>query len=256
MKDDGIRLLCVDPLNDEIIIKNFGTETRDITSYRLCSELSYLTIASSDVTMGSLDSLAPGDSLVISWTLTDAAADLGLYIPTGSFADSMNIMDFTQWGSAGNGRESVAVAAGIWSAGDYMMDVAQYCYTGNGTNENGVNFWDGGDAPIAVNDTTNVNEDELTLIFVQGNDSDPDGDNLITSVIGNSTQGVTPTVVGDSISYQAPLNFTGLDTLTYRVCDDHTPVNVIQQWFSLQLTQSMMHQLQETIWQLLRKKPW
>ena len=223
LRDDSIRLLCVDPLNDEIIIKNFGTETRDITSYRLCSKFSYLTITIAEVTSGRLDSLAAGDSLVVSWTLDDSSADLGLYIPTGSFGDSTNIMDFTQWGSAGNGRESVAVAAGIWSTGDYMMDVAQYCYIGNGTNENGVNFWDGGDAPIAVNDTVNVNEDELSLILVQTNDSDPDGDNLITKVIGNSAQGVTPTLVGDDIQYQAPTNFTGLDTLTYEICDDHTP---------------------------------
>ena len=226
VKDDGIRLLCVNPLNDEVTIKNFGTLTRDISNHRLCSKFAYTNsglATDMNVISGSL-TLAPGDTVVLDgFSLDDVAADLGLYIPTGSFADSSNILDFTQWGSAGNGRESVAVAAGIWSAGDYMMDVAEYCYTGNGTNENGVNFWDGKDKPIAVNDTVNVNEEELTLIDVQGNDSDPDGDNLTTSIIGNSVQGVTPTVSGTDIQYQAPLNYTGLDTLTYQICDDHTP---------------------------------
>ena len=28
--------------------------------------------------------------------------------------------DFVQWGSAGNGRESVAVGKGIWTAGDFI----------------------------------------------------------------------------------------------------------------------------------------
>ena len=52
------------------------------------------------------------------------------------------MIDFTQWGSASNGRESVAVTKGIWSPGDFIEIADTYNYTGNG-NQNGVNFWVG-----------------------------------------------------------------------------------------------------------------
>ncbi len=80
------------------------------------------------------------------------------------------------------------------------------------------------DAPVAVDDPVSTDEDTPVVVDVQDNDSDEDGNPLTTSIIGTSTQGVTPTVVnGDSISYTPPMNFVGKDTLTYRVCDTGSP---------------------------------
>ncbi len=80
------------------------------------------------------------------------------------------------------------------------------------------------DAPVAVDDPVSTDEDTPVVVDVQDNDSDEDGNPLTTSIIGTSTQGVTPTVVnGDSISYTPPMNFVGMDTLTYRVCDTGSP---------------------------------
>ncbi len=80
------------------------------------------------------------------------------------------------------------------------------------------------DAPVAVDDSETTDEDTPVVVDVQDNDSDEDGNPLTTSIIGTSTQGVTPTVVnGDSISYTPPMNFVGMDTLTYRVCDTGSP---------------------------------
>jgi len=79
------------------------------------------------------------------------------------------------------------------------------------------------DKPIAVLDRDTTDEDILLVFQVQENDIEIDNDPLTTTVIGNSTQGSTPTVVNDSISYLPPLNFYGTDTITYQVCDNGTP---------------------------------
>ena len=50
-------------------------------------------------------------------------------------------MDFVQWGSAGNGREDVAVAKGIWIAGTFVSGDEPFTYTGNG-GQNGSDFWE------------------------------------------------------------------------------------------------------------------
>jgi len=139
----GIRLLCVDPLTDKITIKNFGTETIDISDFRVCSKFSYGTINTLNVISGSLNLAAGQEVEIDGFTLDNSAADLGLYFSTGAFSDTAAMADFTQWGSAGNGRESVAVSKGIWTAGDFIDASPQYCYIGNGSTENGVTYWEG-----------------------------------------------------------------------------------------------------------------
>ena len=225
--DDGIRLLCVNPNTNQVTIKNFGTNTIDISNHRLCSKFSYTNSGlSSDMNIisGSLV-LAPGDSVTLDgFSLDELGADLGLYAPAGGFADTLALLDFTQWQSASNGRESVAVAKGIWGTGDFRTDFPTYCYFGNGI-ENGVSFWDGNEAPIAVNDSLIIIENIASInIDVQMNDTDPDGNPITTTIIGTSTQGISPTVEnGDSIKYTPPTNFSGIDTITYQICDNVTP---------------------------------
>ena len=64
--------------------------------------------------------LAPGEILAVDDFNVVAANDgeMGLY-STNGFANSNNIVDYVEWGSSGHQRSSVAVAAGIWTAGDY-----------------------------------------------------------------------------------------------------------------------------------------
>ncbi len=225
--DDGIRLLCVNPTTDQVIIKNFGPNTRDISTLRLCSKFSYTnTNIATDMNIvnGSLI-LAPGDSVVLDgFSLDDLSADLGLYTPDGGFADTIAMLDFTQWGSGGNGRESVAVAKGIWGIGDFMVYGPNYCYSGDGLSEYGLIFWEQVDPPIAIIDRITTGENVAVIVDVQQNDLNFGPDSLVTSVIGTSTQGVSPTVLnGDSISYTPPTNFTGIDTITYQICLTNNP---------------------------------
>lgn len=138
-----IRIVEVNPATETVKIHNYGTTTVDISSYRFCSLIVYRTLnTQTTVQSGSLN-LAPNADVVVTVNdayLNDTAADLGLYLPTGSFASAAVMVDFTQWGSGGNGRESVAVTKGIWTAGTFINVPPPYEYTGNG-GQNGFQFW-------------------------------------------------------------------------------------------------------------------
>ena len=88
------------PGSDEVTIENFGTETVDISSYRLCSLFSYTSgngLQDLNVTNGSL-MLAPGATVTLDgFAFDDTEADLALYKPTGSFSSADAMSDFVQW---------------------------------------------------------------------------------------------------------------------------------------------------------------
>ena len=149
-----LRIVDVDPTTDVITVQNFGATTVDVSNHQFCSLFSYTTLGSLTVDAGSLN-LAPGATVTLSgFALTDAGADLGLYVPGATFSNPDDMLDFIQWGSAGNGRESVAVTKGIWTAGDYvdMTTVWQppFVYIGADCTENGVSFWTGNDCTGAI----------------------------------------------------------------------------------------------------------
>jgi hypothetical protein len=128
----NLRLQNVDTINDVITIKNYTGSTLDISEFWLSSlgvtaQLSSLTIDS-----GSLTALTSGAEVKLSgFTLNDVAADLGLF-SINSFADPVALVHFIQWGSGGNGVESVAVSKGIWPVGEFISGSSPYVYTGNG----------------------------------------------------------------------------------------------------------------------------
>jgi len=124
-----------------------------------------------------------------------------------------------------NSTDPASNAAGM-NGGDFTnyfpnLFTFQDSYLGNYNNA-GINC---NTPPIAVIDRVLANPNTATnIIDVQANDSDPENDMLTTTIIGTSTMGVTATVInGDSISYIAPANFSGNDTLTYQICDTGTP---------------------------------
>ena len=74
------------------------------------------------------------------------------------------------------------------------------------------------DAPIAQNDTPETLEDKAVLINVLSNDTDPDGDSLTISHVGNATNG-TAVIQGNSIKYTPQAHFYGTDTFSYTISD-------------------------------------
>ncbi|MEP6646544.1 MAG: Ig-like domain-containing protein [Saprospiraceae bacterium] len=79
------------------------------------------------------------------------------------------------------------------------------------------------DAPVAVVDAANTAEDTPVTVNVLNNDSDVDSP-LGTPVITDNPSHGTASVNGDgSITYTPNLNFTGLDSLIYQICDNGIP---------------------------------
>ncbi len=109
---------------DLVEILNTGTESADLSNYWLClGPGTYVQLSSITPQSGSVTNLQAGGYLVLPYDMPDDNAGLGLY-SSNQFTDSNAIVDFVQWGSGGSARENVAVAAGIWNAGEFVPTVS------------------------------------------------------------------------------------------------------------------------------------
>jgi len=76
------------------------------------------------------------------------------------------------------------------------------------------------DMPLATNDTLRITEDDpVSIIDVQANDIDVDGDSLITSIVTTPGKGTAVVMMNDSIAYTPMPDSTGVDVIAYQVCD-------------------------------------
>lgn len=143
-----LRFTDVNTDTKQFTIENFGTCTEDLTAYRLCSENNYFLFNNLTLISGNMN-LASGSSATFewgSWNPSLTGADLALYIPFADFNNPIDMLDFVQWGSAGNGREAIADLAGFWTAGDFITDSSPFEFSG-GANDRGVSFWSGSPPP-------------------------------------------------------------------------------------------------------------
>lgn len=160
-----IRITGVDPNQNLVFIRNYGTTTVDITNHILSSKLNNFTVGSMTVVATNPATLGPMQTTWLQGGSLDAAgADLALYAPgTTDFNNTSNLLDFVQWKSGGHGRESVAVSKGIWTAGDFVCGNPTYTYTGNGgTVDYGVNHWNGTGCTTSIDE---VNGGEKLSIY-------------------------------------------------------------------------------------------
>ncbi len=101
---------------------NNGDVTVDLSTYWLClGPGTYVQIGNVTPESGNIQ-LASGEFLVLPYDMPDVEGGLGLY-SMNQFANADAIVDFVQWGSGGSAREDVAVAAGIWTAGEFVPTV-------------------------------------------------------------------------------------------------------------------------------------
>jgi large repetitive protein len=75
------------------------------------------------------------------------------------------------------------------------------------------------DAPIAVNDTVTVKEDGSKTITVMANDSDPDGNPIVVTAVGQPVNGTIVLNPNGTVTYTPNPNFHGTDVFTYTICD-------------------------------------
>ncbi|QQS31065.1 MAG: tandem-95 repeat protein [Sphingobacteriales bacterium] len=80
--------------------------------------------------------------------------------------------------------------------------------------------------PVAVNDVTTTPINTQVCVPVLANDFDPLGGNSIflTNFEATSVNGGTILQSGEQLCYTPPTGFTGLDSLTYIICDNGSPV--------------------------------
>ncbi|RFM33077.1 Ig-like domain-containing protein, partial [Chitinophaga silvisoli] len=76
------------------------------------------------------------------------------------------------------------------------------------------------DAPIATDDAITINEDTQGTGNVLTNDTDPDSDPLTASVITSPAHGTIVLNANGTFTYTPNANFNGLDTVTYKACDN------------------------------------
>ena len=83
------------------------------------------------------------------------------------------------------------------------------------------------DAPVAADDSATTNEDVAIDIDITVNDTDPNdpnGEIDDSTVVITQPENGTVTDNGDgTVTYTPELNFNGIDTFTYEVCDDGNP---------------------------------
>jgi hypothetical protein len=221
----SIRLVRVDPKKELVTIKNFSDIAVDISGYRLCSELNYTTNLTSQTLVSGNLNLAGNAEVTLRLTeinLSDLEADLGLFITgTTDFADTLALQDFTQWGSGGNGRESIAVAKGIWESNTFLSpnELPFFYYTGSGS-EDGALFWKGhliatltpeGEAKQICGDTTWVTNGPITV-------SDCNGQTNGTANGAGGSYTIDPNTA--CINYTAPANaLMTVDSVCIIICD-------------------------------------
>ena len=77
--------------------------------------------------------------------------------------------------------------------------------------------------PVAQDDSASVAEDSgAKVIYVLGNDTDPDGDRLTIAAVTQGTNGtVTISAYGSALTYAPKPNFSGTDSFTYTISDGH-----------------------------------
>ena len=79
------------------------------------------------------------------------------------------------------------------------------------------------DAPVALPDTIAVTEDVPAIGDILTNDSDPEGDGLVASLVAAPVNGTVVLNANGSFTYTPAVNFNGADSLIYQVCDNGTP---------------------------------
>ncbi|MEM9823419.1 MAG: hypothetical protein AAF985_20215, partial [Bacteroidota bacterium] len=101
-------------------LKNIGNTMIPVGDYWLCDFPAYERINDLNVICGNVN-LAPGEILVVdnfNFVSTDDG-EMGLY-STNSFGSAAAMQSYVEWGSAGHQRSTVAIAAGVWTAGNFV----------------------------------------------------------------------------------------------------------------------------------------
>ena len=112
-------------------IKNISNDSIDVSDYWICRGPGmYDRIGDVIVECGSFDFvMAPGDIKGLNIGVDNMDGELAIYTDD-DFTDPEDMIHYVEWGSTGHARSTVAVAAGLWTTGDFVpsFDVANSIY--------------------------------------------------------------------------------------------------------------------------------
>ena len=117
-----VRITEVSEGNQWVELYNAGTEPVDVSSAWLCIPNGYQRVGDQSIVGPGDYVLDPGEWVAVEYS--EIAADAGsvaLYLNREDFTNAENIVDYVRWGDTNEGREAVAVDAGIWTAGDFIQ---------------------------------------------------------------------------------------------------------------------------------------
>ncbi len=137
-----IRVSMVNPSTNQVTFRNFGNIETNIGDYYLC--LGPGTYRQISTATDSSTILAPNAELTVNYNMNAAADGLSIFT-TNSFgsSDPEILIDYVQWGAAGQARVNQAVTAGRWNdAASFIPNASTYTFNGEEA-QFGVNFWTG-----------------------------------------------------------------------------------------------------------------
>ncbi len=141
---------------------NAGDSAEDVSELYLCNFPAYSQISTLMVLEGAMVIPAGGHLVVAFNALGDGDGEVGLYT-SNAFTSAAAMADYMQYGSAGHTRETVAVMAGVWTAGTFVPAAeagATLAYFGSGATPAG--NWDNGTAtPGATNEVSSVSIERI-----------------------------------------------------------------------------------------------
>ena len=182
-------------------IKNLGSETVDVSGIILCNFPAYQTIGNSTLDCGT-NLLGAGEILAVNnFVVAASQGEMGLYTAT-PYSDPNNIIDYVEWGNTGHQRSAVAVEAGIWSTGDFVIAIPAGCSLAFDGEGNAATDWIVGSAPTICEE--NVSSGSAIIVV---NEISADGKIEITN-IGDAAMDVTNVILCNFPDYQTIGNST------------------------------------------------
>ncbi len=112
-----------------VLLQNTGSAPVSLNGHFLCQRPSYFALPDVTIPAGDIFWVGVGGPVDAEPTVganggmgsfDPGGGEVGLY-SSGSFGDANAILSYVEWGSTGHGRSSVAVDAGIWGAGDFVV---------------------------------------------------------------------------------------------------------------------------------------
>lgn len=106
----------------QLTFHNFSGGSYDVTGHIVTSDQVQYAVNSLTVVSGTLNTTAGSYLILAGLSFNTSKGSAALWAPGTTFPNPSpgQLIDFVQWGAAGQAFEAIAVAAGIWQAGQFV----------------------------------------------------------------------------------------------------------------------------------------